>query len=63
MAEQESAEASPFGRHARHTEADERPSAAREAEPRSGPRPGDRSGIQWWETCGGWSVRYAMGTF
>ena len=37
---------------------------AREAEAAgSGPRPDDRSGIQWWEACGGWSVRYAMGTF
>ena len=27
------------------------------------PQPGEASGIQWWETCGGWNVRYAMGTF
>lgn len=21
------------------------------------------AGIRWWETCGGWSSRYALGTF
>ena len=26
-------------------------------------QPGEASGIQWWEACGGWNVRYAMGTF
>ncbi len=52
----------------RHTEAGEhaahaREPEAREPEARSGPRPDERSDIQWWEACGGWSVRYAMGTF
>ena len=52
-----------------HT-ADLRTGETRAADPHTGeirtarpPRPGERSGIQWWEACGGWSVRYAMGTF
>lgn len=25
--------------------------------------PGLPAGIRWWEACGGWSARYALGTF
>lgn len=67
MAEQERAGA---GSPERHTESPGRAAAmpgaeaaAADSPARSGPQPDERSGIQWWETCGGWNVRYAMGTF
>ncbi|GAB3281589.1 hypothetical protein GCM10027449_22750 [Sinomonas notoginsengisoli] len=31
--------------------------------PKRAASPGLPAGIRWWEACGGWDSRYAIGTF